>query len=169
VWPTATLAPALSALEADVAASARASIRDRAVAAQVGLASLSHVPALSEAEQRALAELKPGHSTLFSTKASCDWGSSSAYSAALGLVSKGLPYDALLYKQRHKIENMFGRLKDWRRIHTRYDRCVHTYLSTTCIAAAVAFWLGSMSPELQRREQRGGESSSSQHFRIVLI
>ena len=28
-----------------------------------------------------------------------------------------IPHDALLYKQRHKIENMFGRLKDWRRIH----------------------------------------------------
>jgi transposase len=27
-----------------------------------------------------------------------------------------IPHDALLYKQRHKIENMFGRLKDWRRI-----------------------------------------------------
>jgi transposase len=52
-----------------------------------------------------------------------------------------IPYDALLYKQRHKIENMFGRLKDWRRIHTRYDRCAHTYLSAICIAAAVAFWL----------------------------
>ncbi|WP_404947653.1 hypothetical protein [Rhizobium ruizarguesonis] len=26
----------------------------------------------------------------------------------------------MLYKQRHKIENMFGKLKDWRRIHTRY-------------------------------------------------
>jgi hypothetical protein len=25
-----------------------------------------------------------------------------------------IPYDALVYKQRHKIENMFGRLKDWR-------------------------------------------------------
>ena len=25
-----------------------------------------------------------------------------------------IPYDALLYKQRHKIENIFGRLKDWR-------------------------------------------------------
>jgi transposase len=25
-----------------------------------------------------------------------------------------LPYDAALYKQRHKIENMFGRLNDWR-------------------------------------------------------
>jgi transposase len=52
-----------------------------------------------------------------------------------------IPYDALLYKQRHKIENMFGRLKDWRRIHTRYDRCAHTYLSAIYIAAAVAFWL----------------------------
>ena len=29
-----------------------------------------------------------------------------------------IPYDAVLYKQRHKIENMFARLKDWRRIHT---------------------------------------------------
>jgi transposase len=52
-----------------------------------------------------------------------------------------IPYEALLYKQRHKIENMFGRLKDWRRIHTRYDRCAHTYLSAIGIAAAVAFWL----------------------------
>ena len=52
-----------------------------------------------------------------------------------------IPYDAVLYKQRLKIENMFGRLKDWRRIHTRYDRCAHTYLSAICIAAAVIFWL----------------------------
>jgi transposase len=52
-----------------------------------------------------------------------------------------IPYDAVLYKQRHKIENMFGRLKDWRRIHNRYDRCAHTYFSAICIAAAVLFWL----------------------------
>jgi transposase len=52
-----------------------------------------------------------------------------------------IPHDAALYKLRHKIENMFGRLKDWRRIHTRYDRCAHTYLSAICIAAAVVFWL----------------------------
>ena len=52
-----------------------------------------------------------------------------------------IPYDAVLYKQRHKIENMFGRLKDWRRIHTRYDRCAHPYFSAICIAAAVVFWL----------------------------
>ncbi|REF73251.1 transposase [Paracoccus versutus] len=34
-----------------------------------------------------------------------------------------IPYDADLYRQRHRIENMFARLKDWRRIATRYDRC----------------------------------------------
>src|SRR5690606_1101140 len=32
-------------------------------------------------------------------------------------------------------------LMDWRRIHTRYDRCAHTFMSAICIAAAVIFWL----------------------------
>jgi transposase len=52
-----------------------------------------------------------------------------------------IPHDKDLYRQRHKIENMFGRLKDWRRIHTRYDRCAHTFFSAIAIAAAVIFWL----------------------------
>ena len=46
-----------------------------------------------------------------------------------------------LYRQRHKIENMFGRIKDWRRIHTRYDRCAHTFMSAIALAATVIFWL----------------------------
>jgi transposase len=50
-------------------------------------------------------------------------------------------HDHTLYRQRHRIENMFGRLKDGRRIHTRYDRCAHTFMSAICIAAAVTFWL----------------------------
>lgn len=50
-------------------------------------------------------------------------------------------YDAKLYRQRHKIENLFARLKDWRRIHTRYDRCAHTFLSAISFAAAFLFWL----------------------------
>lgn len=50
-------------------------------------------------------------------------------------------YDKNLYKQRHKIEIMFGRLKDWRRIAMRYDRCAHTFFSAICIAAAVIFYL----------------------------
>jgi transposase len=47
-----------------------------------------------------------------------------------------------LYRQRHKVENMFERLKDWRRISMRYDRCAHTFFSAICIAATVIFWLG---------------------------
>ena len=51
------------------------------------------------------------------------------------------PYDQALYRDRHRIENMFGRLKDWRRIATRYDRCAHTFMSAICLAATVIFWL----------------------------
>ncbi len=52
-----------------------------------------------------------------------------------------LAYDKALYRQRHKVENMFAKLKDWRRIATRYDRCAHTFFSAICIAASVAFYL----------------------------
>lgn len=52
-----------------------------------------------------------------------------------------IDFDKVLYKQRHKIENMFGRIKDWRRIHTRYDRCAHTFMSAISIAATVIWWL----------------------------
>jgi transposase len=52
-----------------------------------------------------------------------------------------IPHDTVLYRQRHKIENIFGKLKDWRRIHTRYDRCAHTFMSAICIVATVIFWL----------------------------
>ena len=54
---------------------------------------------------------------------------------------QAIAYDKDLYKQRHKIENMFGRLKDWRRISTRYDRCAHTFFSAICIAAIVIWWV----------------------------
>ena len=50
-------------------------------------------------------------------------------------------YDRLIYRQRHRIENMFAKLKDWRRIATRYDRCAHTFFSAICIAATVIFWI----------------------------
>ena len=53
-------------------------------------------------------------------------------------------YDQNLYKQRHKIEIMFGRIKDWRRIAMRYDRCAHTtFFSALCLAASVICHLDS--------------------------
>lgn len=51
------------------------------------------------------------------------------------------PYDKALYRERHKVENLFAKLKDWRRIPTRYDRCAHTFFSAICIAATIIFWL----------------------------
>ena len=52
-----------------------------------------------------------------------------------------IPHDANLYRKRHKIENMFARLKDWRRIAARYDRCADLFLSARALAAIVMFWL----------------------------
>jgi transposase len=52
-----------------------------------------------------------------------------------------IPHDPALYRQRHRIENAFGRLKDWRRVATRYDRCPVVFLSACALAALVMFWL----------------------------
>jgi len=53
-----------------------------------------------------------------------------------------IPHDAALYRQRHRIENMFGRLKDWRRIAMRYDRCATIFFGAITLAAIVTFRLG---------------------------
>lgn len=50
-------------------------------------------------------------------------------------------YRKQLDKQRHKIEILFGRIKDWRRIAMRDDRCAHTFFSAIGIAATVIFYL----------------------------
>ena len=51
-----------------------------------------------------------------------------------------IEYDQGLYKQRNLIERMFGKLKDWRRIAMRYDRCANTFMAAICIAATIIFW-----------------------------
>ena len=54
---------------------------------------------------------------------------------------KTVRYDKRRYKRRNRIEIMFGRLKDWRRVATRYDRCPKVFLSAVALAATVLFWL----------------------------
>ena len=54
---------------------------------------------------------------------------------------KAVKYDKRRYKRRNRIEIMFGRLKDWRRVATRYDRCPKVFLSAIALAATVMFWL----------------------------
>jgi putative transposase len=51
-----------------------------------------------------------------------------------------IPHDAMLYRQRHRIETMFARLNDWRRIATRDDRCTHTLRADISLAATIPFW-----------------------------
>jgi transposase len=45
-----------------------------------------------------------------------------------------------LYKLRWRIESAFNRLKDFRRIATRYDRLARNYLASVCLTAAIVWW-----------------------------
>ncbi len=60
-----------------------------------------------------------------------------------GRESRSLPvkYDKRRYTRRNRIEIMFGRLKDWRSVATRYDRCPTVFFSALALAATVIFWL----------------------------
>lgn len=50
-------------------------------------------------------------------------------------------YDKRVYNKRNVIERMFCRFKDWRRLATRYDRKIQTFMATITIAAIVTWWL----------------------------
>ncbi|MBB2961166.1 transposase [Methylobacterium sp. R2-1] len=44
------------------------------------------------------------------------------------------------YRERWRIEATFNRLKDFRRIATRYDKLARNYASAAALTAIVAFW-----------------------------
>ena len=50
-------------------------------------------------------------------------------------------FNKRLYKLRWRIENAFNRLKDFRRIATRYDKLARNYLASVCLAAALVWWI----------------------------
>lgn len=50
-------------------------------------------------------------------------------------------FNRRLYKLRWRIEAAFNRLKDFRRIATRYDRLARNYLASVCLVAALVWWL----------------------------
>ncbi len=51
-----------------------------------------------------------------------------------------IPYDTLAYRERNKVERLWARLKDFRRIATRYDKIAENFLSGVLIAATVTYW-----------------------------
>jgi transposase len=52
-----------------------------------------------------------------------------------------IPHNRRIYKARNRIERMWCRLKDWRRIATRYDKLARNFLSGAYIAAIFACWI----------------------------
>ena len=49
-------------------------------------------------------------------------------------------FDARKYKHRNVVERTFCRLKDFRRIATRYDKLAKTFLAALCIIATIIWW-----------------------------
>ena len=50
-------------------------------------------------------------------------------------------FSKTLYKGRNAIERMFSRLKDCRRLATRYDKLAANFLGNIHLAAAIMWWL----------------------------
>ena len=50
-------------------------------------------------------------------------------------------FSPYLYRDRNAIERMFGRIKDFRRIATRYDKLAQNFLAAVCLVATICYWL----------------------------
>lgn len=82
--------------------------------------------------------LKPHLATyhgLTPDKYSAKWG----HLTGNALHANPLASDKRRYRCRNRIEIMLGRLKDWRRVATRYDRCPTVFFSAIAPAATVVF------------------------------
>ena len=53
---------------------------------------------------------------------------------------KCIRHDKEAYKGRNVIERCYCRLKDFRRIATRYDRLARNFLPSICLVAAIVWW-----------------------------
>jgi transposase len=51
------------------------------------------------------------------------------------------PFDKDAYRDRNVIERMFCRLKDFRRIATRYDKLARNFLSALALVASILWWI----------------------------
>ena len=50
------------------------------------------------------------------------------------------PLDRVAYRRRNLIERLFCRLKNWRRLATRYDRLARSYMAALALVAVAAEW-----------------------------
>lgn len=47
-----------------------------------------------------------------------------------------IPYDRQRYRGRNRVERFFNKIKNFRRIATRYDKLAATFFSAVCLVAA---------------------------------
>jgi transposase len=60
---------------------------------------------------------------------------------ARGTRASVYPIDRKAYRRRNIIERMFGRLKNWKRIATRYDRLAVNFMAAIALVALATQWL----------------------------
>jgi transposase len=53
---------------------------------------------------------------------------------------KPIPHDREKYRWRNLVERLFSKLKNWRRVATRYDKTAESYLGFVALAS-VTLWL----------------------------
>jgi transposase len=69
-----------------------------------------------------------------------DWLQSHRVTATIpSTATRTVPYkhSRIAYRRRNRIERLFGHLKNWRRVATRYDRLACNYLAAVALAACV--------------------------------
>lgn len=54
--------------------------------------------------------------------------------------TKPYPLDRRAYRRRNVVERLICRLKNWRRLATRYDRLARNFLAALALVAAVSEW-----------------------------
>jgi transposase len=71
------------------------------------------------------------------------WLAERAKAVVPNKANRKLPFsfDKKSYRLRHRIENAFCRLKDFRRIATRYDKLARNFLASVCLVAAIVWWI----------------------------
>jgi transposase len=94
-----------------------------------------------------LANLPPSDKPL--ADAACDSGGPRAFLLACGTEPVILnnptrrrphPFDRAACRACNAVERTIGRLKDWRRIHTRYDKLAANFASAIASAAVITCW-----------------------------
>lgn len=51
-----------------------------------------------------------------------------------------IPFSRATYRARNLVERLWCRLKDWRRVATRYDKLARNYMAGVHLAAILTYW-----------------------------